>query len=166
MQQTSSILREDDRLPDMVEIIDERELLQRFVKHADKEAFALLMKKLHGPLVYGVCRRVLRGFHDAEDAFQATFLILARKASSIRSFEHLSNWLYQVAHRTSMKAKFARTRRRQREITTEELSSAFMPQRDHLRCPFSRIGIWPPQLGRSLHGRALSGWLGGLWQLT
>src|SRR5205085_5925220 len=69
----------------------------------------------HGPMVLGVCRRVLRDAHAAEDAFQATFLVLVRKAGSIRRRELLGNWLYGVACRTALEARAAAARRRVKE---------------------------------------------------
>src|SRR5262249_47930812 len=72
----------------------------RFVSRRDEAAFELLIRR-HGPMVHGVCRRVLKDDHDAEDAFQATLLVLARKAASICNRESLGGWLYQVAYRVA-----------------------------------------------------------------
>src|SRR5262245_29997607 len=74
----------------------DRQLLEQFVFHRDESAFAELIAR-HGPMVLGVCRRVLRHAHDAEDAFQATFLLLARKAASLQQPELLGPWLHGVA---------------------------------------------------------------------
>ena len=89
-------------------------LLERFAAHRDEAAFEALLRR-HGPMVWGICRRLLRDHHDAEDAFQATFLVLARKGQSIAQPELVANWLYGVAYQTALKARSTRARRRMRE---------------------------------------------------
>src|SRR5262245_34670395 len=90
------------------------ELLECFLARREEAAFEALVQR-HGPMVLGVCRRVLHNAHDAEDAFQATFLVLVRKAASIVPRELVGNWLYGVAHRTALKARGMAARRRARE---------------------------------------------------
>jgi RNA polymerase sigma factor (sigma-70 family) len=98
-------------------------LLLRFVRERDQAAFATLMHR-HGPMVLGVCRRVLRDANDADDAFQATFLVLVRKAASLRQPELLGNWLYGVAYRTAIRARVQLTaRRRREECVMQELAA-------------------------------------------
>ncbi len=79
-------------------------LLERYITAKDEASFTALVNR-HGPMVWSVCQRVLRSTPDAEDAFQGTFLVLARKARSIRKPELLGNWLFGVAYRTALKAK-------------------------------------------------------------
>jgi RNA polymerase sigma factor (sigma-70 family) len=86
------------------------ELLHRFALRDDHAAFAALVRR-HGPMVFGVCRRVLRDPHDAEEAFQSTFLVLVRKAGVLRQPDRLGNWLYGVANRVARKAKVSAARR-------------------------------------------------------
>src|SRR5262249_5900371 len=86
-------------------------LLERFASRRDDGAFEGLLQR-HGPMVLGVCRRVLRDAHDAEDAFQATFLVLVRKAGSLDGRASLANWLYTVAYRISLKVKAGAARQR------------------------------------------------------
>jgi RNA polymerase sigma-70 factor (ECF subfamily) len=90
------------------------QLLRRFADDRDQDAFARLVER-HGALVLGVCRRVLGAAPDAEDAFQATFLVLARKAGSIRDPQLLGNWLYGVASRIARKARAAARKRQMHE---------------------------------------------------
>jgi len=106
-------IRQFAGVPVAVEITD-RELLERFVSRRDEKAFAALVER-HGALVLGVCRRVLRNFADAEDAFQATFLVLARRAGVIHWGDSVGNWLYQVAFRIAANARTETARRQARE---------------------------------------------------
>ena len=92
----------------------DRVLLERFVGANDEAAFTVLIER-HGPMVIGVCRRALPNFHDAEDACHATFLVLARKASSIRKKTSLSSWLHGVACRVAVKLTREHARRKNRE---------------------------------------------------
>jgi RNA polymerase sigma factor (sigma-70 family) len=87
------------------------ELVERFAVHREEAAFAALVRR-HGPLVLGVCHRVLTDPHAAEDCFQATFLVLARKAGFLKRPKALGPWLYGVATRTALKARARATRRR------------------------------------------------------
>jgi RNA polymerase sigma factor (sigma-70 family) len=90
------------------------QLLERFAVARDEAAFDALLRR-HGPMVLGVCRRVLHDEHDAEDVFQATFLMLARKAGSVRKGESLGCWLHSVARRLAVKVRTQRKHRRERE---------------------------------------------------
>src|SRR5262245_9797368 len=94
------------------------ELLERFVDANDESAFTALVGR-HGPMVLGVCRRALRNHHDAEDACQATFLVLARKAASVRKQTSLSSWLHGVACRTASNLRREQERRSRRERGVE-----------------------------------------------
>jgi RNA polymerase sigma-70 factor (ECF subfamily) len=104
-------------------------LLQCFLARGDEAAFAELVRR-HGPMVFGVCRRVLAHAQDAEDAFQATFLVLARRAASVAPRELVGNWLYGVAYRTALKAKAAALRRRGRERQVREMPEPAAPEGD------------------------------------
>lgn len=101
------LLRDGSGLPD-------GQLLRDYLSRRDEAALAILVQR-HGPMVWGVCRRILSHHHDAEDAFQATFLVLVRKAASISAPEQLANWLYGVAHLTALKARAAGSKRKGRE---------------------------------------------------
>jgi RNA polymerase sigma factor (sigma-70 family) len=90
------------------------QLLERYVSRREEAALAALVRR-HAPLVWGVLRRVLRDYQDAEDAFQTTFLVLVRKAADILPRELVANWLYGVTYRTARKARATAAKRRARE---------------------------------------------------
>jgi RNA polymerase sigma factor (sigma-70 family) len=90
------------------------ELVKRYVTSGDEAAFEALVRR-HGPMVFGVCRRHLHNLHDAEDAFQATFLVLVCKAATLRRPGMVGNWLYGVACRTALHAKRLNAKRREKE---------------------------------------------------
>src|SRR5437764_12914964 len=94
--------------------ISDTQLLNIFTVRRDEEAFTSLVRR-HGPMVLAVCRRLLSEPHDAEDAFQATFLVLARRAPDVGRPERLGNWLYGVAYRVALKARGRDARRRRCE---------------------------------------------------
>jgi RNA polymerase sigma factor (sigma-70 family) len=96
--------------------LTDEELLARFVRQRDQAAFELLVYR-HGPMVLGVCRRLLRREQDVEDAFQAAFLILVNKAGSITRYGSVSSWLYKVAYRVALRARTATSKRNVREAT-------------------------------------------------
>ncbi len=124
--------------------VSDGQLLERFLARRDEAAFEALVRR-HGPMVLGVCRRVLRDAHDAEDAFQATFLVLVRKARSVVPRERVGNWLHGVAYRTALRARSAATLRR-----AKERQSAGVPRE---QAPPG--GAWEevlPLLDRELHG--------------
>jgi RNA polymerase sigma factor (sigma-70 family) len=98
--------------------LSDRELLERFASARDEAAFTVLIER-HGPMVLGVCRRALPNFHDAEDACQAAFLVLARKAASVRKKTSLSSWLHGVACRLALTIKRDHARRKSRERTVD-----------------------------------------------
>lgn len=105
------------------------QLLASFIDAEDQAAFEALVRR-HGPMVFGVCRRVVRHHHDAEDAFQATFLVLARKASFVRPRERVANWLHGVALRIAMKARTAAARRGGRERQVDDMPEPEAVQQD------------------------------------
>src|SRR6266705_3488916 len=111
--QLRSLVRHLRRITGRVDAgVPDAELLHRYVAEGDEAAFELLLWR-HGPMVRGVCRRVLRHTQDAEDAFQATFLALVRKAVSISQRESLAGWLYRVAYRVALRARDAVARQPQ-----------------------------------------------------
>jgi RNA polymerase sigma factor (sigma-70 family) len=120
----------------------DEQLVGCFIDHRDEAAFEALLRR-HGPMVLGVCRRVLRNYHDAEDAFQATFLILVRKAASLTCREAVANWLYGVAYRTALKARAMAITRRMRESQAKDLPES--EGRFHDPCE-----SWQPLLDQEL----------------
>ena len=85
-------------------------MLRRFAQEREEAAFATLVRR-HGPMVLRACQRVLHNWHDAEDAFQAAFMVLARKAGSHHWDESVGTWLYLVAYRLALKIRAGRDRR-------------------------------------------------------
>src|SRR5438552_3030617 len=114
--------REEDTLSD-------GQLLDRFLENRDDVAFAVLVRR-HGPMVWRVCRRIVGQPADAEDAFQATFLILVRKAAAVKPREAVGNWLYGVARHTALKARAACTRVRSREKQVASMPESAEESRD------------------------------------
>src|SRR5262245_39678161 len=90
------------------------QLLGRYVGQGDPAAFEAIVRR-HGPMVLDVCRRALANAQDAEDAFQATFLVLVKKAASVVPAEQVGHWLYGVASRTALKARAMRAQRQVKE---------------------------------------------------
>ena len=87
--------------------LSDSQLLEQFTAHGDERAFDALLAR-HGPLVWSVCRTILRDPHDVEDAFQATFLVLVRKAHSLWIGDSLCRWLYRVSYRAAQQARAER----------------------------------------------------------
>jgi RNA polymerase sigma factor (sigma-70 family) len=100
------------------------QLLDRYLASRDAGSFAAIVQR-HGPMVWGVCRRLLRDHQDAEDAFQATFLVLVRKAASVLPRQMVGNWLHGVARQTAIKARALAARRSMRECQVTD-----MPERE------------------------------------
>jgi RNA polymerase sigma factor (sigma-70 family) len=113
---STSILAHLRRLLDgqIAEPVSDGQLLHWFASNQDEAAFTALMRR-HGPMVLATCRRVLQAPHDAEDVFQATFFLLARKASSLRRPDSLGGWLHGVAHRLAVRTKANAERHRAQE---------------------------------------------------
>ncbi|MDB5306576.1 MAG: sigma-70 family polymerase sigma factor [Gemmataceae bacterium] len=122
-------LRRAAHLPDLSELTD-GQLLARFLGAADPgdggAAFEDLVKR-HGPMVLGACRRVTGNHHDADDAFQAVFLVLVRRARELTDRATVGDWLYGVAYRTALKARAAAVKRRTREAAAARPAEAQLP---------------------------------------
>jgi RNA polymerase sigma factor (sigma-70 family) len=135
-----------EHLHDSGEGLTDGQLLARFVLARDEASFAALLHR-HGPMVLAVCRRVLRDTHDAEDAFQASFLVLARKAAAVVRRESVGCWLYAVAYHTALAAARANARRRARERQVQE-----MPHREVAPAEQPEDEVdWRPLLDRELN---------------
>jgi RNA polymerase sigma factor (sigma-70 family) len=117
------------------------QLLARFVSSRDEASFAALVRR-HGPMVLGVCRRLLRHAQDAEDCFQVAFLVLARKAASVVKRESVGSFLYGVAYRTALTARAVNRRRQARERQVEEMPHPEVTPAD--------VPDWRPWLDREL----------------
>ena len=115
---------------DPVADLPDDELLRRFASGGDEAAFAEIVRR-HGPMILGVCCRLLTDHHLAEDAFQATFLLLARKARGLRRPERLGAWLYGVARRVALKARSKAARRR--EVAAVDVTALTTTGADDLR---------------------------------
>lgn len=107
-------------------------LVERFVTSSDETAFAALVRR-YSPHVVRVCRRVLKHHHDAEDVCQATFLVLARQARSLRRRDSLSGWLYKVAYHLAVKLRASVERRRRSESNAPPKADEGEPTWDDLR---------------------------------
>jgi RNA polymerase sigma factor (sigma-70 family) len=107
--------------------LEDGQLLARYASDRDEAAFEALIER-HGPMVLTICRAVLKNEHDSEDAFQATFLVLARKAGSIRGADALGGWLHRVAYRASVQASVEAARRRRKEAEAQAMAAQFSPR--------------------------------------
>jgi RNA polymerase sigma factor (sigma-70 family) len=130
IRRTGSVLRQIDRVfgEGPVSGMTDAQLLERFFARQDEIAFQALVTR-HGPMVFGVCRRLLKDSHDAEDAFQATFLVMVRAARSRQLTASLKSWLYRVAHRIAVRGSMNAARRRQREQRVAR-TGVSLPQRE------------------------------------
>jgi RNA polymerase sigma factor (sigma-70 family) len=114
------------------------QLLERFVQRRDEAAFEVLLRR-HATLVHNVCRRLVSDEHLAEDVFQATFLVLARRAGAIRKQESVGSWLFGVAHRLSLHARGRSARRHERECAETDMPAAPPPCGNRLKRPPTRL---------------------------
>jgi RNA polymerase sigma factor (sigma-70 family) len=144
MERATQRLRQALRhLQASLEELSDAQLLTQFVTARDEAAFAALVRR-HGPMVLGVSRRILNHAQDAEDVFQATFLVLARRANAVVRRETVGSWLYRVAYRTAQEARTMRARRR-----AKEGQAAPRPQPD---VPPADLQDWRPILDDELGG--------------
>jgi RNA polymerase sigma factor (sigma-70 family) len=143
MKQVLHHLRRAALLQDEVGLTD-GQLLGYFLEQRDESTFAALVRR-HGPMVWGICRRVLQNHHDAEDAFQATFLVLVRKAASVEPREMVGHWLYGVARQTALNAQVATGRRKAREKQVTALPEPAVRDPD---CPRDLESVLDRELSR------------------
>jgi RNA polymerase sigma factor (sigma-70 family) len=121
----------------------DRQLLDRFVAENDPDTFRMLVER-HGPMVLSVCRRVLSRQHDVEDSFQNTFLILARRAETIKHHETIGPWLHRVAHRVATKAR----RKRSELAFHDAIDQSFAPEYQVDSLAFSYGSLLREELNR------------------
>ena len=139
------------------------QLLARFVADRDEASFTALLRR-HGPMVLGVCRRVLRDTHDAEDAFQAAFLILARRAASVLKREAVGGYLYAVAYHTALEAAKANARRRASSSAKLRRASTCCHVRpgsrsdDRICVDSVALILWPPAMPDVAAASPCPGW--------
>lgn len=146
----SALVARAARVVAPVSVATDGDLLRRFARTRDGDAFAELVRRL-GPMALGVCRRVARDTHLADDAFQAAFLVLARRAADVRPPEAVRGWLYGVAFRTAQEARTVNARRRSRETPVAEIPDraaerADAPDADTLRALDGEIAGLPDHL--------------------
>jgi RNA polymerase sigma factor (sigma-70 family) len=127
----------------------EGELLDRFVRARDESAFEALVAR-HGPMVLGVCRKLLRDPNDVDDAFQATFLVLVRKAATLRRCDLLGNWLYGVAMRVAMRAR-SQAARRMGRFGSQDAIEKLAATEDLEGSPHSPASFMEPESAPWLH---------------
>ena len=97
-------------IPQLLRETTDQQLLLRFGREGDEAAFTELVRR-HGPMVLGVCRRIIADVHLIDDAFQATFIVLARKVHTLRPEVPLANWLYGVVHNVALRGRSMSARR-------------------------------------------------------
>jgi RNA polymerase sigma factor (sigma-70 family) len=112
--------------PGQADAPTDSQLVEDFLVQRDELAFETLVRR-HGPMVLSVCRRVLGDFHDAEDAFQATFLVFARRAGRITQRERVGSWLYCVAQRTAQRARLLANRRSTKLKQVPDMAASVPP---------------------------------------
>jgi RNA polymerase sigma factor (sigma-70 family) len=128
----TSVLQHLRTMAKPTEDSSDQELVQRYAETADPTAFAALVRR-HGPLVHGVCRRVLGAGPDLDDVFQATFVVLLKKVASIRKQASVASWLYGVAYRLAIDLKSQR-RRRQARADLQSVAENQAMHNDPSRC--------------------------------